>query len=161
MVSRLTISDGNRWKVAIAVLVVCLFALLAFIAAFSTVTVAGTVDHKTIVGVNDQTQDVLVVMGPWGITVNDPCLSALFADVDQNAVINESLEWEMICCGYSEIRYVASIRVSSQDPVNNVEPGGTLAYYVKRHDFNSLMIGQEFTFEVAKSEHATVTKVHV
>ena len=127
-----------------------------YVIAFSTITVTGTVDHKTIVGIRDDVAYTLVSMAPLGLTVKQQALVSLFADKDGNVTINESMEWEIMSAGYSEIRYLASMRVSTGDSVNHIDPGGTLAYFVKRSDFNALKLTDSFTFKVEKSESATI-----
>ena len=150
----------RRFAMAATVVgIVAILVFAAYVLAVSTITVAGTVDHKTIVGIRDDTQYVLVVIVPWGLQVKQPALEILFADKDANVTIDESLEWEIMSCGYSEIRYLASMRLSTGDSVNRIDPGGTLAYFIKRGDFNALRLAESFTFEVEKSEFATIRKL--
>ena len=146
-------------RLAMAAAVVGMAAILVFAVyalAFSTITVTGTVDHKTIVGIRDDTAYTLMVILPGGFQFDEPALESLFLDKDPNVTIDESLEWEIMSCGYPEIRYLASMRLSTGDSVNRIDPGGTLAYFVKRDDFSALKFGESFTFEVEKSESFTI-----
>ena len=60
---------------------------------------------------------------------------------------------------YSEINYLVSIRVSSRDPINNLEENQTPAYFVSREDFNTLEIGYKVTYEVERFQTATIKRV--
>lgn len=139
---------------AVGLAVALVFAV--YVIAFSTITVTGTVDHKAIVGIRDNGAYTLVTMAPLGLTVKQQDLVSLFADKDGNVTINESMEWEIMSCGYSEIRYLSSMRLSTGDSVNHIEPEGTLGYFVKRSDFNALKLTDSFTFKVEKNEPATI-----
>ena len=66
----------------------------------------------------------------------------------------------MLNHGYSEIGYQANIRVTSNDPVNHLQPGDTLGYLVKRGDFNVLPIGASVEFEVRKGDALHIADVH-
>ncbi len=145
--------------VAVVVGIVTILAFAAYVLVFSTITVSGVVDHKTIVGIRDDCQYTLVVIVPWGIQVQDSALQSLFSDKDVNLTIDESLEWDIRSCGYAEIRYLASVRLSTGDSVNDIEPGGTLAYFVKRDDFNKLVFIDDHTISVEKLEFATIRDV--
>lgn len=145
--------------IAAVVGVVAILALAAYVFLFSPVTVSGRVDHKTIVGIKDNTAYTLMVIVPGGFQFDDPSLEDLFLDKDANVTIDESLEWEILSCGYSEIRYLASMRLATKDPVNDIEPGETLAYFVKRDDFNELKFVLGYSFEVEKFKSATIKDV--
>lgn len=69
---------------------------------------------------------------------------------DRDASINKSLEDEMKT-KYSTIYYLVSIRVDSKDPVNHLEEGDTLAYFVSRDDFNRVKIEDKVEYEVSTS----------
>jgi len=139
--------------------IVAILVFAAYVLAFSTITVVGTVDHKTIVGIRDDTQYTLVVVVPWGIQIKQPAVESLFVDKDANVTIDASLEWAIMSCGYSEIRYLASMRLTTGDSMNRLDPGETMAYFVKRDDFNGLRLAESFTFEVEKSEFATIASL--
>ncbi|MDH3366134.1 MAG: hypothetical protein OEM29_09080 [Thermoplasmata archaeon] len=159
MAIRLNVSYRHFMVAAVAVGTAVILVFAVYVIAFSPITVTGTVDHKMIVGIRDDAAYKLVQMAPLGLTVYQQALVSLFADKDGNVTINESMEWEIMSCGYSEIRYLASMRVSTGDSVNHIDPGGTLGYFVKRSDFNALKLTESFTFEVEKSEPATIRKL--
>lgn len=145
--------------VATLVGIVAILAFATYVLVFSTITVSGVVDHKTIVGMRDDCQYTLLVIVPWGFQVKDSALQSLFSDKDANLTIDESLEWVIRSCGYAEIRYLASVRLSTGDSVNDIEPGETLAYFVKRDDFNKLGFIDDHTIRVEKFEIATIRNV--
>jgi len=148
------------WSIAAVVSVVILVIMVAYVIAFSTVTVEGTVDHKTIIGTKDNVEYTLVVFTLGDVDIRDPALEPIFKDNDANITVTQAMEQEMLNLGYSEINYLADIRVISEDPVNHVEPGELLAYSVKRTEFNSLIVGETVSFEVAKMTSATIREVH-
>ncbi|MEM0343561.1 MAG: hypothetical protein QXU73_04860 [Thermoplasmata archaeon] len=43
--------------------------------------------------------------------------------------------------------------------MNNLDPGNTLAYFVKREGFNALRIGNIAEFEVEKGKLASIARV--
>ena len=148
------------WSIAAVISVITLLILVAYVITFSTVTVEGTVDHKTIIGTKDNIDYTLVVFTIASLDIRDPALEPLFNNHDANLSVTQAMEQEMMDLGYSEIRYLAGIRVISEDPVNHVEPGELLAYSVKRTGFNSLMVGENMSFEVAKMTSATIREVN-
>ena len=156
MAIQLNVSSRYIVLTAAAVGTAAILVFAVYVLAFSTITVSGVVDHKTIVGIRDDTAYTLMVILPGGFQFDEPALESLFLDKDPNVTIDESLEWEIMSCGYPEIRYLASMRLSTGDSVNRIDPGGTLAYFVKRDDFSALKFGESFTFEVEKSESFTI-----
>jgi len=127
---------------------------------FSTVLVDGVVDHKEIVGISDQTSRTLLVITPWGVSIEDPSLITLFQSQGLNLTVNETLDRQMQSLGYSQILYLGGIRVSSNDPVNGLSQGETLSYFVTRDDFNKLIINGSVSYEVDRFQKATIREVH-
>lgn len=148
------------YGIAIAISIAVLLVLVVYLLAVSTVTVAGVVDHKVITGIKNQTQYSLVMITPWEVVVKDASLTDLFQGKGLNLTVDAALEQEMLNNGYSEIGYQASIRVTSSDPVNHLQPGDTLSYLVKRGDFNVLPIGASVEFEVRKGDALHIADVH-
>ena len=59
---------------------------------------------------------------------------------------------------YDRINYLVSIRLTSQDTVNKLDIGDTLAYFVNGDDFNKVKIDDEVRFEVSKSGFTTIER---
>jgi len=123
--------------------------------------VEGVVDHKSVTGVKDDTSYTILLNrpsdeGPW-ILVEDKDYEEFFSEEDRHAVINKSLEDEMKT-KYSSINYLVSVRLNSEDTVNNLKEGDTLAYFVNRDDFNKVKIEDEVKFEVSRSAIATIER---
>ncbi len=154
------VQKKSIWSIAAVISVISLLIMVAYVLTFSTVTVQGTVDHKTITGTKDNIEYTLVVFTIASFEIRDPGLEPLFSNHDANYTVTQAMEQEMLNLGYSEINYFADIRVISEDPVNHVEPGELLEYSVKRTDFNSLRIGEKMSFEVEKMTSATIREVH-
>ncbi len=148
------------WSIAAVISVAILLIMIAYVIAFSTVTVEGTVDHKTIIGIKDNIEYTLVVFTIASLDIRDPALEPIFNNHDGNSTVTQAMEQEMLDLGFSDINYFADIRSISGDPVNNVEPGELLAYSVERTEFNSLRVGENMSFEVAKMTSATIREVH-
>lgn len=150
----------SMFGIVIAITIALLLVFVVYLLAFSTVTVEGVVDHKAITGIANQTQYTLVMITPWEIQILGASVSDLFQGKGLNLTVNEEFEQELLNRGYSEIGYQASIRVSSKDPVNHLEPGDTMGYLVKRSDFNVLPMGASVEFEVEKGKSLWITDVH-
>lgn len=140
--------------------VIILLIMVTYVIAFSTVTVEGIIEQKTIIGTKDNIDYTLAIFTTVSMDIRDAALESLFKNHDANYSMTPSMEQNMLDLGYSEITYFAVIRVTSEDSVNHVEPGETLIYSVKRTDFNTLRIGESMSFEVAKMTSATIREVH-
>ncbi len=149
--------DKRTLIIAVVIAVVSVGAA-AYYYVFSPVIVEGVVDHKGIAGEKDGTTYSILLNTPEGITVEDEDYEQFFSEKDRDAVINETLDY-MMRTEYSEINYLVSIRVSSRDPINNLEENQTLAYFVSREDFNALKIGDKVTYEVERFQIATIKQV--
>jgi len=125
---------------------------------FSPVIVEGVVDHKGITGEKDGTTYSILLNTPEGIIVEDENYAQFFSEKDRDAFINETLDYKMKT-EYSEINYLVSIRVTSRDPINNLEENQTLAYFVSRENFNALKIDDKVTYEVGRFQTATIKQV--
>lgn len=125
---------------------------------FSPVIVEGIVDHKAVTGEKDGTTYSILLNTPEGIIVKDEDYEHFFPEKDRNAFINKTLEDNMKT-EYLEINYLVSIRVTSKDPINNLEENQTLAYFASREDFNTLEIGYKVTYEVERFRTATIKRV--
>jgi hypothetical protein len=154
----------TSWKRPLGILIVIAVATLivavVYLTSFSAVLVSGVVDHKAVVGINDQASRTLLVITSGGVVIKDPALVDLFQGQGPNLVINETLDQKMHNRGYSEIFYLGSIRVSTNDPVNGIGQGETLQYYMNRDDFNRLTINGSVSYEVDRFQGATITKLH-
>jgi len=149
---------NKRLLSIVAVLLVAVVIGAAYYYVFSPVIVEGIVDHKAVTGIKVDTSYDVLLNAPWGIIIKDKDYARFFSEKDRNAFINKSLEDEMKT-EYSEINYLVSIRVSSKDPVNGLEKGATLAYFVSRDDFNKLRIGDKVKYEVARFQAATIKRL--
>lgn len=148
---------ANRRVFAIAatILVVVVVSVAVYYWFFSPVIVEGVVDHKAVTGTKDGTVYSILLNTDSGIVVKDGNYEDWFSDVEKNAFVNSSLEGRMRT-EYSEIYYLVSIRVSTGDPVNSLEEGGTLAYFVSRDNFNRVKVGDGVRFEVDRFQTATI-----
>lgn len=122
---------------------------------FSPVIVEGVVDHKAITGTKDATTYSILLNTDLGILVEDEDYGEWFSSTAKDAFVNSSLE-DRMRTEYSEVYYFVSIRVSTGDPVNSLEEGETLAYFVSRDDFNRAMIDDGVRFEVDRFQTATI-----
>ena len=154
----------TSWKRPLGILIVIVVATLTvavvYVTSFSTILVNGVVDHKAVLGINDQASRTLLLIVPDGVVIKDPALLDLFQGQGPNLTINETLDQKMHNLGYSQIFYLGSIRVSTNDPVNGIGQGETLQYYMDRDDFNRLTINDSVSYEVDRFQGATITKVH-
>ena len=147
--------DRNLFAVAAIILVVVVVSVAVYYWFFSPVIVEGAVDHKAVTGTKDTTIYSILLNTDSGIVVKDEDFEDWFSEVDENAFVNSSLEGRMRT-EYSEAYYLVSIRVSTGDPVNSLEEGETLAYFVSRDDFNRVKIGDGVRFEVERFQTATI-----
>jgi hypothetical protein len=154
----------TSWKRPLGILIVIVVATLTvavvYLTSFSTILVNGVVDHKAVLGMNDQASRTLLLIIPDGVVIKDPALLDLFQGQGPNLTINETLDRKMHNLGYSQIFYLGSIRVSTNDPVNGIGEGETLQYFMNRDDFNRLTINDSVSYEVDRFQGATITKVH-
>jgi len=124
--------------------------------------VEGVVDHKTVTGEIESTSYTILTNKPssddglW-IIVKDNDYEEFFRNQDRDAVINKSVEDEM-SLKYDLINYLVSIRMTSQNNVNKLDIGDTLAYFVNRDDFNKVKIDDEVRFEVSKSVFSAIER---
>lgn len=124
--------------------------------------VEGVVDHKTVTGEIENISYTILTNRPrsddrlW-IIVQDNDYKEFFLEEDRDAVINKSVEYEM-SLKYDMIHYLVSIRLTSQDNVNKLNIGDTLAYFVNRDDFNKVKIDDEVRFEVSKSVFSAIER---
>jgi len=154
----------TSWKRPLGILIVIVVATLTvavvYFTSFSAVLVSGVVDHKAVLGMNDQASRTLLLIFPDGVVIKDPALLDLFQGQGPNLTINETLDRRMHNLGYSQIFYLGSIRVSTNDPINGIGQGETLQYYMNRDDFNRLTINGSVSYEVDRFQGATITKLH-
>jgi len=151
------IPDRRTLIIVVAIAVVSVGAATYYY-VFSPVIVEGVVDHKGITGEKDGTTYSILLNTPEGIIVKDEDYEQFFSEKDRNAFINETLDYRMKT-EYSEINYLVSIRVTSKDPINNLEENQTLAYFASREDFNAMKIGDKVTYEVERFQTATIKHV--
>jgi len=59
---------------------------------------------------------------------------------------------------YSDIKYLVSIRLDSRDPINGIDKGEALAYFVSKEDFNKMKIGDKVKYEVSRSTVDTIKR---
>ena len=141
--------------IAFAVIVALILLASCYYWFFSPEQVTGNVDHKSIVGIKDNTQFTLVMFTPHGLNI-DPAVNDLFAGMNINITISSDLEKELEQRGY-EVRYIGNIRLDSSDDINGIDAGSTIGYFLSsRNDFNRLMIGSNVTIEVSKNQDLTV-----
>lgn len=130
---------GLALKVLIIVAaVLCLLVL----ARSGRNTVEGTVDHKAVTGVKDNTSyTVLMNSGgdgePW-ILLKDEDYEEYFSTGDENAVVSESLESEMKK-EYSVVNYFVNVKVAPEEE-------GTKPYRASREVFNNIEVGTKVKF---------------
>ena len=148
----------KRMLVIVVVIVVASVGAVTYYYVFSPVIVEGIVDHKGITGEKDGTTYSILLNTPERITFKDEDYGQFFSEKDRDAVINETLDYNMKT-EYSEINYLVSIRVTSRDPINNLQENQTLAYFVSREDFNALKIGDKVTYKVERFQTATIKQL--
>jgi len=152
------ILNKRSFIIVVIVLVAVSIGAATYYYVFSPVIAEGVVDHKGVTGEKDGTTYSILLNTPEGIIVEDEDYAQFFSKKDTNAFINKTLEDEMKT-EYSEINYLVSIRVTSGDPINNLEENETLAYFVSREDFNALKMGDKVRYEVERFQTATVKRV--
>ena len=154
----------TAWKRPLGILAVIAVATLTvavvYLTSFSAILVNGVVDHKAVLGMNDQASRTLLLIIPDCVVIKDPALLDLFQGQGSNLTINETLDRKMHNLGYSQIFYLGSIRVSTNDPINGIGQGETLQYFMNRDDFNRLTINDSVSYEVDRFQGATISKVH-
>ena len=79
------------------------------------------------------------------ILLKDKSYEEFFSKKDNNTFISKSLEDEMKS-EYSDIKYLVSIRLDSRDPINGIDKGEALAYFVSKEDFNKMKIGDKVKY---------------
>lgn len=58
--------------------------------------------------------------------------------------------------GQATVWYTVSIMLSTPDPINKIEPGGTLAYIVEKEDFDRVNPGDMVRAIVTGEPHADI-----
>lgn len=149
-------SSNMALGVAVFALVLLVPALLVHQFFIAPVTVSGTVEAKGMTGMAGDTSRTILSVQDDGVTVDDATYSALFRDapVRVNASVAERLSRK-----YRDLSYVVTLRVTSDDPVNGVPRGGSLAYTASREAFNAVTIGQTARFRVARSRLPRIVDV--
>lgn len=144
----------------IFVLLLIIACLLAY-KFMSPVMVEGVVDHKAVMGVKGDTSYTILLNRPtdngsW-IIVKDKDYEKFFKG-EKNAFISKSIEDEMRK-KYFDIKYLVSIRLDSKDPINGIDKGEALTYFVSREIFNKMKIGDRVKFEVSRSEKCMIKRL--
>ena len=150
--------NRRSFIVVVVVLVAVSIGAATYYYVFSPVIVEGVVDHKAVTGEKDGTSYSVLLNTPEGIIVKDEDYALFFSEKDRNAFVNKTLE-DSMKTEYLEINYLVSIRVSSRDPINDLEENQTLAYFASREDFNAMKIGDKVTYEVERFQTATIKHV--
>jgi len=150
--------NRRSFIIVVVVLVAVSIGAATYYYVFSPVIAEGVVDHKAVTGEKDGTSYSILLNTPEGIIIKDENYEQFFSEKDRNAIINKTLEDKMKT-EYSEINYLVSIRVTSKDPINNLEENETLAYFVSRDDFNALKAGDKVTYEVERFQTATIKRL--
>ncbi len=146
---------------SILILVVVIACSLVYKSASSPIIVEGTVDHKVITGLKGDTSYIILVNRmidnrSW-ILLKDKSYEEFFSKKDNNTFISKSLEDKMKS-EYSDIKYLVSIRLDSRDPINGIDKGEALAYFVSKEDFNKMKIGDKVKYEVSRSTVDTIKR---
>ena len=142
--------------------VLIIACLLVYMTVLSPVIVEGIVEHKAVTGVEGGVTYTILVNRPvengsW-ILIKDKDYGMFFSKEEKNAFIDKNMEDEMKN-EYSDIKYIVSIRLNSSDPVNNLEKGDTLAYFVSRDEFNRMKIGDRVKYEVSRFSKSTINRL--
>lgn len=150
--------NRRSFIIVVVVLVAVSIGAATYYYVSSPVIAEGVVDHKAVTGEKDGTTYSILLNTPEGIIVKDEGYEHFFSEIDRNAFINETLDYRMKT-EYSEINYLVSIRVTSREPINNLEENQTLAYFVSREVFNALKMDDKVTYEVERFQTATIKRV--
>ena len=151
----------NGWKWSTPRFYVIAGAAIAIVAVyllvFNPVPITGTIVAKCVVGIKDTTSYSIITITPYGATADDPAFSDVVMNEGMGLTVNSSLEQRMFDAGYTQIKYVVSIHVTSgKDTVNGIGPGDALGYFTGRTEFNSLRIWDVANFEVDRFSMSTV-----
>jgi len=154
---------NKRLHFSILILVVVIACSLVYKSASSPIIVEGTVDHKVITGLKGDTSYTILVNRmidnrSW-ILLKDKSYGEFFPKKDNNTFISKSLEDKMKS-EYSDIKYLVSIRLDSRDPINGIDKGEALAYFVSKEDFNKKKIGDKVKYIMINPLHQPFTNDH-
>jgi len=129
-----------------------------YLLVFNPVLINGTVVAKFVTGTKDGTSYSIITITPYGgATANDPAFSDVVMNEGMGLTVNSTLEQRMMNAGYTQIRYVISIHVTSgKDTINGIGPGEALGYFTGRTEFNSLRIWDVANFQVDRLSASTV-----
>ena len=149
---------GRKIVLVVVIIVVAMLAL-TYYQYVATEQVNGRVDHKSITGTLDDTEYTLVMFTPYGLNV-DPRVRDLISEnvTDLTVAQEQNLVKELRDMGYS-LHFVLNVEVSSHDPVNGLNAGDALGYFVDQNDFIHLNLGDRITYEVPHNERGIIRSV--
>jgi len=119
------------------------------------IIVEGVVDHKTLVGVKDDVVKTLLMVTPHGILIKDKSIKAY---VSGDSILYERLI-ENLSKYYDRIYCTVSIRVSTEDPLNDLSPGETLAYIVDIKYSSLLEVGSRVKFVITRLDPIKISRI--
>ncbi|KGK98507.1 hypothetical protein LI82_12505 [Methanococcoides methylutens] len=150
-------------KIRLLLFLILTIVFLLFLYYVIPVEVEGVVEHKAINGrmSGNNVAGILDNMQhperPW-ILVEDKDFEQFFSPEDKDVFINDSMH-ERMDGKYVSVDYIVAIQVTSEDPVNNVRKGQTLAYYASREDFNKAKIGDTVRYRVSRLEDGRIGEI--
>jgi hypothetical protein len=154
----LKLLKSRKVMLVLAIVIVAMLAL-AYYQYIATEQVDGKVDHKGIMGVLDDTSYTLVMYTPYGLSVDSHIRDLIPKNATDLTIPQEQvLINELRDRGYS-LHFVLNVEVSSHDPVNGLNPGDTLGYFVEQDVFTRLNLGDIMTFEVPHNEKGVIRSV--
>jgi len=141
--------------IVISLLLILIIPIGIVIYYFQPIVVKGVVDHKTLVGVKNGNAKTLLMITPYGIIINDESVKSYVSGGD---ILYEELI-RNISRYYDEVYCTISIRVSTNDPLNNLGPGETLAYIADAKYFSLLDIGSKVEFVITRLDPLKISRV--
>ncbi|MFA0823624.1 MAG: hypothetical protein ACC612_12160 [Methanomethylovorans sp.] len=134
----------------VIILIVCTLVLAIYI--LTPVEIEGIVDHKLIIGCNENTCEEILNRphpdAPW-ISVDNKDFEKFFSPTDKNVFVNDSIK-EFLERKYTSINYCVAVQVNSEDPLNDVPKGETFTYFVSIENFNKVKIGNKVKCKVSR-----------
>lgn len=128
---------------------ICIGGIFGTVFGGST-TVEGTVEAKSLTGMQGETSHGIVLAQRGDLSVEDDAYEDAFASWEA-VVVDSELERELEF-EYRTLQYNVHVTHTADNERQDVAAGESLAYRVSRDQFNAIGIGDDLTFQTAGSE---------
>lgn len=138
---------------AVVAILVTVPALLVHQILFAPAVVTGTVEAKTLAGMQNGTSRPIASATADGTTVLADGRAALFTEpLTVNGTVADRLARD-----YTELQYVVTVRLQEDDGIHGRVAGDVLTYLTDRATFNAVQPGRTTRFAVARTETPQIT----